>query len=156
MKKYGVVLFIASIVLAGCQSTPPAPVVPPELRTDPSPTVIPSQPNQPTPVVRPSDDYRASKPPISSRTIDITVRNWAFSPANISAKKGEKVTLRLTGESGVHGFAVPDFGINKPVRPGESVTVQLPTDTPGTYRFFCSIPCGKGHVDMKGTIVVEE
>lgn len=140
MKKYGVYLFIASIVLAGCQSTPPAPVVPPQSADSPAPTIIPSQPNQPT----------------SSRVIDITTRNWEFSPANMSVKKGEKITIQLHGESGIHGFAVPDLGINQPVRPGETIAVQLPTDTPGTYRFFCSIPCGKGHIDMKGTIVVEE
>lgn len=128
-----------SLLLGACQSVPPAPVVPPQAKELPQGTqTIPG------------------KPPVSSRIIDITTRNWAFSPANISVKKGEKVTLRLTGESGVHGFAVPELSINKTIRPGETVTVDLPTDAAGSYRFFCSVPCGQGHIDMKGEIKVEE
>ena len=127
-----------SFFLGGCQSVPPAPVVPPQARELPQGTqTIPSQ------------------PPVSSRIIDITTRNWAFSPANISVRKGEKVTLRIIGEEGVHGFAVPDFGINKTVRPGEVVSVDLPTDATGSYRFFCSVQCGQGHIDMNGEIIIE-
>lgn len=146
------------MVLTGCQSIPPAPVVPPQ----------PDQPQSTTPstFAEPAEARTSQKPgstksvsaqsPVSSRTIDISVRNWAFSPATLAVKKGEKVTLRLHGESGVHGFAVPDLGINQTVRPGEVVSVEVPTGKAGSYRFFCSVPCGKGHIDMKGMLTVGE
>jgi len=78
-----------------------------------------------------------------------------FSPANISVRKGEKVTLRIIGEEGVHGFAVPELSINKTIRLGEVITVDLPTGTAGLYRFFCSVQCGQGHIDMNGEIIIE-
>lgn len=89
------------------------------------------------------------------RVIQVTSENWKFTPNVITAKKGEKVQLQVTGISGVHGFAVPDLGINVPVAPGQTVTIDLPTDTVGTYAFFCSIPCGPGHFDMTGQVVIE-
>lgn len=90
-----------------------------------------------------------------ARVIPVTSENWKFTPNVITVKKGEKVQLQVTGISGTHGFAIPDLGINIPVAPGQTVTIDLPTDTVGTYAFFCSIPCGPGHFDMKGQVVIE-
>ena len=92
----------------------------------------------------------------ASRVISMTVENFTFSPNTISAKKGEKVTIRLTGVSGKHGFAVPDLGINTVVSEGQTVDVELPTDKSGRFNFLCSIPCGSGHRDMTGTITITE
>lgn len=89
------------------------------------------------------------------RVIPVTSENWKFTPNMITVKNGETVQLQVTGISGVHGFAVPDLGINVPVAPGQTVTIDLPTDSVGPHAFFCSIPCGPGHSDMKGQIVIE-
>jgi cytochrome c oxidase subunit 2 len=90
------------------------------------------------------------------RVISITAENWQFAPSVVVAKKGERVVLEITGLSGTHGFAVPTLGINQPVLTDQTVTVELPTDQPGSFDFFCSIPCGDGHADMRGQIVIEE
>ena len=74
----------------------------------------------------------------------------------ITAKKGEKVTLRLVGKTGSHSFAIPGLSINQPIAAGETIEITLPTDTAGTFAFSCRIPCGEGHKDMKGSIVIEE
>lgn len=89
------------------------------------------------------------------RIIAITADNFLFAPSAITVKKGEDVTLKITGAAGTHGFAIPDLGINVSVAPGQTVSVKLPTDTVGTFGFMCSIPCGAGHRDMKGTVTVE-
>lgn len=94
--------------------------------------------------------------PSAKRTIDISVDNWVFSPSTVTAKKGEVLEIRLTGIAGTHGFAIPDLGINQTVAPGETITITIPTDKAGTFKFFCSIPCGSGHKDMTGTITIEE
>ena len=90
----------------------------------------------------------------SARVIDLTVDNFAFMPSSISLKKGEKVTLRLKGAAGIHGLAIPDLGVSVKVEPGATVDVVLNTDTAGTFSFFCNIPCGSGHKDMRGTITI--
>ncbi|HVW66819.1 MAG TPA: cupredoxin domain-containing protein [Candidatus Peribacteraceae bacterium] len=87
--------------------------------------------------------------------ITVDVQNFQFSPNMIVAKKGQKTQIKLVGVSGSHGFAVPQLGINVRVATGDTVTVDLPTDTAGTYNAFCSVPCGPGHRDMKATVVVE-
>ena len=101
----------------------------------------------------------SQSPPVASTTnariIQVTSENWKFTPNVITVKKGEKVQLQVTGISGIHGFAVPGLNINQRVEPGQTVTIDLPTDAAGTYQFFCSIPCGPGHKDMKGQIVIE-
>lgn len=91
-----------------------------------------------------------------SRVVHVTSENWKFTPNVIRVKKGENVTLSLQGVSGLHGFAVHDIGINVPVAQGKTVSIKLPTDKAGSFGLRCSIPCGQGHLDMRGTIVIEE
>lgn len=88
------------------------------------------------------------------RVIPVTAELWKFTPNIIQAQQGEEAVLQITGISGTHGFSVPDLGINATVIQGQTVTVPLPTDKPGTFDFRCSVPCGIGHQDMKGQIVV--
>lgn len=93
---------------------------------------------------------------MTPRVVTIAASNFAFSPNGIVAKKGEKVTLRLTSTEGNHGFGVPDLGINTTMFEGKTVDVELPTDKTGTFSFKCSVPCGSGHRDMTGTITITE
>lgn len=90
------------------------------------------------------------------RAIDVTADNWLFSPSTIVVKRGEAVTLRLSGKAGIHGFTVPELGISQRVAAGQTVSVQLPTDRSGTFAIFCSIPCGSGHSDMRASIIIQD
>ena len=145
--------FLVTVVfLSACRSVPIVPPLQTEPVIPPKVTEVPTERTEPAVRTEPKEPI---KPPDSSRIIDITTRNWAFSPANISVRKGEKVTLRIIGEEGVHGFAVPELSINKTIRLGEVITVDLPTGTAGLYRFFCSVQCGQGHIDMNGEIIIE-
>lgn len=105
-----------------------------------------------------ADDDSAVEDEISmrgdTRIIKIDAANWLFSPGVITAAKGEKVKLQITSSEGIHGFAVPSLSMNVRIEPGKTVTVDLPTDTAGTFDAFCSIPCGSGHKEMKATIVI--
>ena len=84
----------------------------------------------------------------------MNVTNWAFSPETITAKKGEKLIVRLHGIEGIHSFGIRDLNINVPMNPGEMKDVEIPTDTAGTFEFRCMVPCGPGHRDMKGALVI--
>ena len=95
-----------------------------------------------------------AQPPMP-RTVKITADNWSFCPQAVTACVGEEVYLTFVGAVGSHGFSIPDLGVNFPVAPGQNVSVKLPTDKAGTFGFKCSVPCGAGHKEMKGTITVE-
>lgn len=90
----------------------------------------------------------------SERIVPMTVTDWEFSPKAITAKKGEKIIVRLTGIGGVHSFGSQELGLNVKVNPGETVDIEIPTGTAGTFSFRCMIPCGPGHKDMTGTIII--
>ena len=92
---------------------------------------------------------------MEARVINVTTESFAFSPNVITAKKGEKVVVHLTGKSGLHGFAIPDLGVNVPIAAGQAVDVALPTDKVGTFTLLCSIPCGSGRQSMKGIVTIE-
>jgi cytochrome c oxidase subunit II len=89
------------------------------------------------------------------RMIMLHSTNWAFTPSTITLKQGENVSLHLMGIEGNHGIVVPDLGINETISQGEAKTVKISTDTPGTFEFFCNVPCGQGHKEMRGAIVIE-
>jgi len=90
------------------------------------------------------------------RIIEMTAADWNFSPNAITSKKGEKVIVRLTGSTGIHSFGIKDLNVNVKINPGEIMDIEIPTDTVGTFEFRCMVPCGPGHKEMTGTLVVTE
>ena len=84
----------------------------------------------------------------------MTSTDWSFSPLTINAKKGEKIVVRLTNNQGIHSFGAMELGLNVRINPGETKDIVIPTDKTGTFEFRCMVPCGPGHKDMKGTIVI--
>ncbi len=90
-----------------------------------------------------------------TKVIAVTAANFTFTPNVIRIKKGDKIQLKLVGSEGMHGLAVDGLGINVKVSTGDTVMVDIPTDTTGTFSFRCSVPCGPGHKEMVGTIVIE-
>lgn len=89
-----------------------------------------------------------------TRVIEVASTNWTFSPSTITLTKGEKVVLRVKGGEGIHSFGVPGMNINVQVDPGETKDIEIPTGEAGSFEFRCLIPCGPGHKDMRGTIVI--
>ena len=63
------------------------------------------------------------------------------------------MTLTLLGDSD-HSFALPDFGIDEVLDGAAPKVVTFVADKPGTYTFLCTIPCGPGHMHMKGTFLI--
>jgi heme/copper-type cytochrome/quinol oxidase subunit 2 len=113
---------------------------------------------------------RAAEPP--PRIIAMTAKDFAFDPALIHMKVGEKVRLQVISTDRTHGLhisAFPDGAkANTPpglafifgedcfkLKKGESVPVDIEATEPGTYTFDCCKLCGSGHKRMKGQIIVE-
>ena len=91
----------------------------------------------------------------ATRTIDVTVSRYAFSPDRIEVWLGKRVSLNVVSADGVHGFQVKALGLNVsiPAR-GKTVTVELEPKTAGRFEITCSEYCGSGHSRMKAWLIV--
>ena len=77
-----------------------------------------------------------------------------FAPSTITVNKGDKVKITITSIDAVHGFLLLDFNINEKLEPNKPVTVEFLADKAGTFAFKCSVPCGSGHINMSGNLIV--
>jgi cytochrome c oxidase subunit 2 len=89
------------------------------------------------------------------KSFAITAKQFSFDPATITVNKGDAVTLTIKSIDVTHGFSLPDFGVNETLTPGKTVTVKFTADKAGTFSYRCSVMCGAGHMDMKGTLIVK-
>lgn len=78
-----------------------------------------------------------------------------WTPNTLKADVGQPLTLHLTSDDVMHGFAVGQMDMESvDVAPGKVTDVTLTFDKPGTYTFFCTRWCGLNHWRMRGTIEV--
>ena len=78
-----------------------------------------------------------------------------WTPGAITARVGEPLTLRMTSDDVMHGFAIgqsPRPAIDLP--PGQWRTTTLVFERPGKYTYYCTRWCGPNHWRMRGTIDV--
>ncbi|MDN4592866.1 cupredoxin domain-containing protein [Polycladomyces subterraneus] len=87
----------------------------------------------------------------SGQVIEISASNFQFKPNKIEIPANKDVTLKLKVANGMHSLEVPGLDVSLQ-GDGETAVVHA---KPGTYPFFCNIPCGVGHSKMKGTIVAK-
>lgn len=97
--------------------------------------------------------------PASGRTVEITMRvlkdQWTWEPAELRIGAGDKVRLRIFNEDSYdHGFAIDIFGVNRRLFPERETIIEFNASVPGKHNFYCSVPCGGGHYDQVGSIVV--
>jgi heme/copper-type cytochrome/quinol oxidase subunit 2 len=133
------------------------------------PAQISAQSAQDDQAAKPKPQRAAESPP---RIIAMTAKDFAFDPAVIHLKLGEKVRLQVFSIDRTHGLHVSAFPdgakANTPpglafifgedcfkLKKGESVAVDIEATEPGTYTFACCKTCGTGHKRMKGQIIVE-
>ncbi|MGE0864204.1 MAG: cupredoxin domain-containing protein [Vicinamibacterales bacterium] len=103
-------------------------------------------------------DPAAASAPFDSdepRIIEVVARRFAFEPARIEVKEGERIRLVVTSADGVHGVAIKKFRVEKSVpRGGAPITIDFVASAAGEFPLLCSEYCGNGHDDMKGMLVV--
>ncbi len=97
----------------------------------------------------------AESSPLSVKEFTIIAKNFAFEPSTITVQEGDTVILHVTSMEGTHGYAIRDYNIDLFVEQGKTETVEFIADKKGTFTTRCSVPCGSGHSDMKGVLVVE-
>jgi cytochrome c oxidase subunit 2 len=79
---------------------------------------------------------------------------FAFDPATIAVPAGSRVTFFVTSADVMHGFSIPETGVNTAVEPGWVSSVAHTFTTPGTFLLICNEYCGSGHQLMAAKVVV--
>ena len=100
------------------------------------------------------------KPSVASQTPEtaefyIEASHFQFEPNRIEVNEGQRVRLVLHSLDGVHGLAIPEFGVSLRIpEGGVPVQIEFIADKAGVFPFGCSEYCGVGHAEMTGEIVV--
>jgi cytochrome c oxidase subunit II len=92
----------------------------------------------------------------NSKVLEIIAKRFEFSPAEITLKKGEAVTLRLKSEDVTHGFLVRPLKIDAEIPAGKSTDIAIVPQVVGKFISICNHFCGRNHGNMKMTINVVE
>ena len=88
--------------------------------------------------------------------IEVTAKRFAFAPDRIEVVEGDSVTLAVKSADGTHGIEIKKLKVKKEVpRGGVAVLLSFTAPAPGEYQVSCSEYCGRGHEDMRATLVVK-
>lgn len=89
------------------------------------------------------------------RAVSLVAEDFTFGVAEIKVKQGEKLTLLVTNTQGFHDLVIDELGVNSGLIPeGETMEIEVSTDQPGTYEYYCSVGQHRA-MGMKGTLIIE-
>jgi len=89
--------------------------------------------------------------------INITANKNKWDPTLITVKAGDTVKINLINEDPYdHGFAIEAFGINKRMLVKQKDTIEFVASKKGDFPFYCSVPCGEGHFEQTGHLIVTD
>jgi len=89
------------------------------------------------------------------RVVTISAKRFEFTPNEITLKRGEPVTIRVSAEDRDHGFYQKDLGIDLDLTPNRVAEVTVTPLKTGRFVAICDHFCGSGHGNMKMVINVE-
>ena len=88
------------------------------------------------------------------RLIHIDASSFQFTPAEIRANPGDRVTIEFVSTDVVHGISVDGYDFQLTSDPGQPATGIFIANKPGMFRIRCSVPCGNLHPFMIGKLQV--
>ena len=91
----------------------------------------------------------------SLKEFEMVAKQFEFMPEAVEVNQGDRVKITLTSADVIHGFAINEYSINERVVPGQPTVVEFTADKKGTFTFYCSVMCGSGHRNMRGTLIVK-
>jgi cytochrome c oxidase subunit 2 len=94
--------------------------------------------------------------PDAPRRLDVTVKKFAYTPSEITLKKGEPVVLVLTTQDVTHGLKFKELNLNTKIEKGKPSELAFTPDKVGDFVGHCSVFCGSGHGSMTLTLHVTE
>jgi len=97
-----------------------------------------------------------SPAPDAPQRIEVSVKRFAYAPAEITLKKGEPVVLVLKTEDVAHGLKFADLNLSTKIEKGKPSELAFTPDKAGDFVGHCSVFCGSGHGSMTLTLHVTE
>ncbi len=93
------------------------------------------------------------------RVINVTIRNFSYSPDVIIVNQGERVELVLNAIGAPQGFEAEGmqmggYNANTVINPGSPVTISFSASTAGEWIIHSPVYSGFGHDSMTGIFVV--
>jgi cytochrome c oxidase subunit 2 len=89
------------------------------------------------------------------RVVTISAKRFEFTPGQLTLKRGEPVTLRVSAADRDHGFYQKDLGIDLDLSPDHESVLTITPEKAGRFTAICDRFCGSGHGNMKMVINVE-
>jgi cytochrome c oxidase subunit II len=102
---------------------------------------------------------------VREMTVTTGVDQWKFFPEVIEVDLGDRVIMTLVNEDSYdHGIGIDAFGVSQRMPANSTIKVEFVVSHAGEFPFYCSVPCGEGHVngedrthfDMIGRIKVRD
>src|ERR1700754_5163872 len=90
------------------------------------------------------------------RRIEVSVKKFAYTPAEITLKKEEPVVLVLTTQDVGHGLKFKELGLDSKFDKNKPGEIDFTPDKTGDFVGHCSVFCGSGHGSMTLTLHVTE
>jgi cytochrome c oxidase subunit 2 len=88
--------------------------------------------------------------------IEVTAKRFAFTPSEITVKKGQPVVLVLKSEDVAHGIRFRELDVNLKVKAGGTAEVKFTPEKTGDFVGHCSVFCGAHHGSMANRLHVVE
>jgi cytochrome c oxidase subunit 2 len=92
----------------------------------------------------------------SPQVIELKAKRFAFTPGEITLKKGQPVMLRLATEDITHGLYLKELKIKSVIEPGRVSEVPITPQQTGSFVAVCDHFCGSGHGNMHLVVNVVE
>ena len=82
---------------------------------------------------------------------EFTVKAFRFgyTPNEIIVNTGDKVKILIENTDVPHGIIIPEFGVS-----GQN-ELEFNASKKGVFTWYCLIPCGLGHMQMTGKLIVK-
>ncbi|HET9742194.1 MAG TPA: cupredoxin domain-containing protein [Terriglobales bacterium] len=90
------------------------------------------------------------------QVIELKAKRFAFTPGEITLKKGEPVILRLSSDDVTHGLYLKPLKIDADITPGKTTDVKVTPEQVGKFVAICDHFCGAGHGNMHLVVNVVE
>lgn len=89
------------------------------------------------------------------KSFTISGKNFSFTPATMTVKKGDTVRITFNNTGGTHDLRVDGYNIGtKTLQSGASETFEFVADKAGIFEYYCSVGNHR-QMGMKGTLTVQ-
>lgn len=146
-----VVLTVAALTLAGCQTTPaPAASTEQSSQSSSTPVGVTLQDNGNT-ITGVMPDQIVDLSAVAGPVKEVTMTSFygsvnggpahpQFSIKQITIKKGDQVKINVTNTNGFHNFNIDEYSVHQGTPPNQLVTVTFTADKAGKFIYYCSSP----------------